>query len=287
MHLFEVTLETKVKDLLNLVPELDTAVKNGVITKPEVYELVHKKTSKQEIQKKIQKMHLKISPIAVSRLVNFADRLSGMDTTGLEDEDVVVRQAGISQRPKPSQLALSNKQQLPVEIPKKGQIATKTKLKINWMNVSDLPGYMQQSIRMAVKVFLAPFTTANLSEMDILACLTSHAPARAIGHSSQKKKEAKGMGPSNLAELNAVKKEVTTRGVKLKDAEITGEHNRLIPGYSIHYSLWNMGDRTYLFVQDAIDDVIMGYYVYNWDIEKTKIDSPAQASTFKDYITHQ
>ena len=106
-----------------------------------------------------------------------------------------------------------------------------------WLKVRDLPGYMQQGIRMMGRKVFKQFTSLPLERMEILSTLTNREE-----------------------ELNAVAKYLRDNGTRLDSSNLEF-HN--IEGYDADTQLWTAGSgdkaRDYLLVKD-----FAGNYIYSW-----------------------
>lgn len=113
-----------------------------------------------------------------------------------------------------------------------------------WLNISDLPGYMQQGIRAVGKTVFHTLTSTPLKDISILANL-------------------QGGGPSEERELNAVAHHAHATATEPRDLSM--QFGEVIPGYAPDAKLYAGEDDTYLIVQDE-----MGKYIYHWPSSETK-----------------
>ena len=108
-----------------------------------------------------------------------------------------------------------------------------------WMSLADLPGYMQQGIRMMGRRVFKSFTSAGLEEMHIISTLT---------HSDMEVRNVAGWIKENGSELDGF--------------EMAFQN---IQGYNMKGSVWTAGDNDYFLMED-----FAGRYIYSWPA-KTRI----------------
>ncbi len=114
----------------------------------------------------------------------------------------------------------------------------------NWLQISQLPGYMQQGIKAMGKTVFSTLTKTKIRDINMMANL-------------------QGGGPNEAIEMNAVAhhaREVAdhTRDLKMRFGE-------LIPGYEPDAKLYVGHEDTYLVLRDD-----MGNYIYHWPSKDTK-----------------
>lgn len=114
----------------------------------------------------------------------------------------------------------------------------------DWLQVSQLPGYMQHGIRAMGDVVFGTFTHTPLSDINILANL-------------------QGKGPSEHLELNAVAHHARKTAEHTQDLDM--EFGEIIPGYKPDAKLYTCEEDTYLVVRDD-----MGDYIYHWPTSDSK-----------------
>lgn len=136
--------------------------------------------------------------------------------------------------------------------PKDDQALTKTtkevrgagRIHADWMNVDQLPGYMQHGIRAMGRIVFKPLTRTDLEDINILANLGGH-------------------GPNEAVEMNAVANFARKNATETRDMSM--QFGEMIPGYEPEVKLYVTPNDTYLVVQDD-----MGRYIYSWESKNTK-----------------
>jgi hypothetical protein len=118
------------------------------------------------------------------------------------------------------------------------------KIHADWMNVDQLPGYMQHGIRAMGRIVFKPLTRTDLEDINILANLGGH-------------------GPNEAIEMNAVANFARKHAKETRDLSMN--FGEMIPGYHPEVKLYITPHDTYLVVQDD-----MGRYIYSWESKNTK-----------------
>lgn len=103
----------------------------------------------------------------------------------------------------------------------------------DWVEVSDLPGYMQQGIRMMGRRVFQSMTSSPLENMNVITSMT---------HSD--------------LEVNSVTQWIRDNGSELDNVTMIFDN---IPGYEATARLWTAGDKDFLLVKD-----FAGKYIYSW-----------------------
>lgn len=111
-------------------------------------------------------------------------------------------------------------------------------MELEWNQVNNLPGYMQQGIRMLGRQIFATQTNTPIEDIQVLANLNDQGP--------NSKKEILAFG--GWLKHNAI-----------KDNQFDMDFEAIMPGYKAEVAVYSSNNATFMLVQDA-----MGQYVYAW-----------------------
>ncbi len=114
-----------------------------------------------------------------------------------------------------------------------------------WHLISNLPGYMQQSIRYLGSQVFAALTNIPLEQIAVLANL-------------------QGQGPNQLLEMNAVAHYAIMNGQRRIDGEMV--FDKYLDDYIAEVKLFDIEQQSFLLVRDFAGD-----YIYTWS-EQQKIE---------------
>lgn len=127
---------------------------------------------------------------------------------------------------------------LPAVIKDEKALYAKGVQKPNWLTISQLPGYMQNGIRMMGKVVFKTLTKTPLEEIHLMVNLQNG-------------------GPNETIEMNAVGNHAKSKAGDVRDLHMA--FGEMIPGYEPKVKMYIHEDQTYLLVRDD-----MGDYIYSW-----------------------
>ena len=113
-------------------------------------------------------------------------------------------------------------------------------------SVENLPGYLDDAIRMMGQKVFASLTATPIDEINVLANLGDQ-------------------GPNEQRELNAVAGMVDTYGERRGDYEM--KFDRILPGYEADIRVYEYKDQIFCLVKD-----FAGSYVYSWPAENKKLN---------------
>lgn len=113
-------------------------------------------------------------------------------------------------------------------------------------SVENLPGYLDDAIRMMGQKVFASLTATPINEINVLANLGNQ-------------------GPNEQRELNAVAGMVDTYGQRRGDYEM--RFDRILPGYEADIRVYEYKDQIFCLVKD-----FAGSYVYSWPAENKKLN---------------
>ena len=133
---------------------------------------------------------------------------------------------------------------LPQEIRK--DLRTHGDVTARFHSVQNLPGYMDDAIRMMGQKVFASLTATPIEDINVLANLGDQ-------------------GPNEQRELNAVAGMVDTFGERRGDYEM--KFDRILPGYEADIRVYEYKDQIFCLVKD-----FAGSYVYSWPAENKKLN---------------
>ncbi len=113
-------------------------------------------------------------------------------------------------------------------------------------SVENLPGYLDDAIRMMGQKVFASLTATPIEEINVLANLGDQ-------------------GPNEQRELNAVAGMVDTYGERRGDYEM--KFDRILPGYEADIRVYEYKDQIFCLVKD-----FAGSYIYSWPAENKKLN---------------
>jgi hypothetical protein len=113
-------------------------------------------------------------------------------------------------------------------------------------SVENLPGYLDDAIRMMGQKVFASLTATPIDEINVLANLGNQ-------------------GPNEQRELNAVAGMVDTYGQRRGDYEM--RFDRILPGYEADIRVYEYKDQIFCLVKD-----FAGSYIYSWPAENKKLN---------------
>jgi len=113
-------------------------------------------------------------------------------------------------------------------------------------SVENLPGYLDDAIRMMGQKVFASLTATPIDEINVLANLGNQ-------------------GPNEQRELNAVAGMVDTYGQRRGDYEM--RFDRILPGYEADIRVYEYKDQIFCLVKD-----FAGSYIYSWPVENKKLN---------------
>ena len=113
-------------------------------------------------------------------------------------------------------------------------------------SVENLPGYLDDAIRMMGQKVFASLTATPIDEINVLANLGDQ-------------------GPNEQRELNAVAGMVDTYGERRGDYEM--KFDRILPGYEADIRVYEYKDQIFCLVED-----FAGSYIYSWPAENKKLN---------------
>ena len=113
-------------------------------------------------------------------------------------------------------------------------------------SVENLPGYLDDAIRMMGQKVFATLTATPINEINVLANLGDQ-------------------GPNEQRELNAVAGMVDTYGERRGDYEM--KFDRILPGYEADIRVYEYKDQIFCLVKD-----FAGSYIYSWPAENKKLN---------------
>lgn len=113
-------------------------------------------------------------------------------------------------------------------------------------SVENLPGYLDDAIRMMGQKVFASLTATPIDEINVLANLGDQ-------------------GPNEQRELNAVAGMVDTYGERRGDYEM--KFDRILPGYEADIRVYEYKDQIFCLVKD-----FAGSYIYSWPAENKKLN---------------
>lgn len=113
-------------------------------------------------------------------------------------------------------------------------------------SVENLPGYLDDAIRMMGQKVFASLTATPINEINVLANLGNQ-------------------GPNEQRELNAVAGMVDTYGQRRGDYEM--RFDRILPGYEADIRVYEYKDQIFCLVKD-----FAGSYIYSWPAENKKLN---------------
>ena len=134
---------------------------------------------------------------------------------------------------------------LPARLPNK-DVLGQGEQRPDWLQISQLPGYMQQGIRAMGKTVFGTLTKTKIKDINILVNL-------------------QGGGPNTALELNAVAGYARKTADHTRDMQMT--FGEMIPDYSPDAKLYVNDEDTHLVIRDE-----MGDYIYQWPTSDTKQD---------------
>lgn len=133
---------------------------------------------------------------------------------------------------------------LPQEIRK--DLRTHGDVTARFHSVQNLPGYMDDAIRMMGQKVFASLTATPIEDINVLANLGDQ-------------------GPNEQRELNAVAGMVNAYGERRGDYEM--KFDRILPGYEADIRVYEYKDQIFCLVKD-----FAGSYVYSWPAENKKLN---------------
>lgn len=133
---------------------------------------------------------------------------------------------------------------LPQEIRK--DLRTHGDVTARFHSVKNLPGYMDDAIRMMGQKVFASLTATPIEDINVLANLGDQ-------------------GPNEQRELNAVAGMVNAYGERRGDYEM--KFDRILPGYEADIRVYEYKDQIFCLVKD-----FAGSYVYSWPAENKKLN---------------
>jgi hypothetical protein len=113
-------------------------------------------------------------------------------------------------------------------------------------SVENLPGYLDDAIRMMGQKVFASLTATPIDEINVLVNLGDQ-------------------GPNEQRELNAVAGMVDTYGERRGDYEM--KFDRILPGYEADIRVYEYKDQIFCLVKD-----FAGSYIYSWPAENKKLN---------------
>ncbi len=113
-----------------------------------------------------------------------------------------------------------------------------TEFEIDWHQVRNLPGYMQQGIRMMGKQIFATVTDTPIDQIQVLANLN-------------------GKGPNSTEEIMALGGWLKQNAIQ--DRKFDMNFSEMMPGYNAEVAVFNSNNATFMLVKD-----FAGQYVYSW-----------------------
>lgn len=139
---------------------------------------------------------------------------------------------------------ISEPNTLPQEI--RQDLRTHGDVTARFHSVENLPGYLDDAIRMMGQKVFATLTATPINEINVLANLGDQ-------------------GPNEQRELNAVAGMVDTYGERRGDYEM--KFDRILPGYEADIRVYEYKDQIFCLVKD-----FAGSYVYSWPAENKKLN---------------
>lgn len=113
-----------------------------------------------------------------------------------------------------------------------------------WHMVKNLPGYMQNGIRVLGRSLFSQFTKTKLEEIQVIACLA-------------------GQGPNTMGEINAVANWAKEHARRVDEAGI--DFSNIMPGYNAKILQYSSKDVRLMIVKDDF-----GAYIYSWPESDSK-----------------
>ncbi len=139
---------------------------------------------------------------------------------------------------------ISEPNTLPQEI--RQDLRTHGDVTARFHSVENLPGYLDDAIRMMGQKVFASLTATPIDEINVLANLGDQ-------------------GPNEQRELNAVAGMVDTYGERRGDYEM--KFDRILPGYEADIRVYEYKDQIFCLVKD-----FAGSYIYSWPAENKKLN---------------
>lgn len=139
---------------------------------------------------------------------------------------------------------ISEPNTLPQEI--RRDLRTHGDVTARFHSVENLPGYLDDAIRMMGQKVFASLTATPINEINVLANLGDQ-------------------GPNEQRELNAVAGMVDTYGQRRGDYEM--KFDRILPGYEADIRVYEYKDQIFCLVKD-----FAGSYIYSWPAENKKLN---------------
>ena len=139
---------------------------------------------------------------------------------------------------------ISEPNTLPQEI--RQDLRTHGDVTARFHSVENLPGYLDDAIRMMGQKVFATLTATPINEINVLANLGDQ-------------------GPNEQRELNAVAGMVDTYGERRGDYEM--KFDRILPEYEADIRVYEYKDQIFCLVKD-----FAGSYVYSWPAENKKLN---------------
>lgn len=139
---------------------------------------------------------------------------------------------------------ISEPNTLPQEI--RQDLRTHGDVTARFHSVENLPGYLDDAIRMMGQKVFASLTATPIEEINVLANLGDQ-------------------GPNEQRELNAVAGMVDTYGERRGDYEM--KFDRILPGYEADIRVYEYKDQIFCLVKD-----FAGSYIYSWPAENKKLN---------------
>ena len=133
---------------------------------------------------------------------------------------------------------------LPQEI--RNDLRTHGEVNARFHSVENLPGYLDDAIRMMGQKVFASLTATPINEINVLANLGDQ-------------------GPNEQRELNAVAGMVNAYGSRRGDYEM--KFDRILPGYEADIRVYEYKDQIFCLVKD-----FAGSYIYSWPVENKKLN---------------
>ena len=133
---------------------------------------------------------------------------------------------------------------LPQEI--RNDLRAQGNLTARFHSVQNLPGYMQDGVRMMGKKVFSSITATPIEDMNVLANLG-------------------GQGPNEQRELNAVAGMVNMYGERRGDYEM--KFDRILEGYEADIKVYEYKDQIFCLVKD-----FAGSYIYSWPAENKRLN---------------
>ena len=133
---------------------------------------------------------------------------------------------------------------LPQEI--RNDLKTHGDITARFHSVKNLPGYLDDAIRMMGQKVFASLTATPIEDINVLANLG-------------------GQGPNEQRELNAVAGMVNMYGERRGDYEM--KFDRILEGYEADIKVYEYKDQIFCLVKD-----FAGSYVYSWPAENKKLN---------------